>query len=110
MCNTSKIKRSDSYASLWKRQIIWKHRFLYAIEKNILKLYCKLVFNDITALITQNNIILLNQCGFMAILSTAHQIIDFLFEIKMSFQHKNFLCINIMFLDKKEPWGIMRKK
>jgi hypothetical protein len=47
--------------------------------------------------------------GFIAILSTTHQIIDFLFEIKMSFQRINLLCIDVIFLDKKDAFDNVKR-
>ncbi len=70
------------------------------IKKNILKLFCKLIFNKINAFIT-NGLIPDNQYGFRAGLSTRHQIIDLSYDITNCFNNENLICVDPIFLDEE---------
>ena len=69
------------------------------IEKNILKLFCKLIFNNISSFVNKTNVIPHNQYGFRPNLSVYNQLIDILYFITNSFNDKNVLCVDIIFLD-----------
>ena len=45
-----------------------------------------------------------NQYGFRTGLSTAHQITDLIFEITSNYNNDKVLCIDLIFLDKKDAF------
>ena len=69
------------------------------LENNILKLFCKLIFNNIISYVNENQIIPLNQYGFRPSISVYNQITDILHEITKAFNDKNVLCVDLIFLD-----------
>ena len=70
-----------------------------SIEKNILKLFCILIFNNINSIIARNYILPEEQYGFRPGFSTFHQIIDLIDTICNGFNDPNILCVDILFLD-----------
>lgn len=70
-----------------------------SIEKNILKLFGILIFNNINAFIVENNIIPQQQYGFKQGCSTFHQIIDMIDNICDFFNDRTIKCVYIIFLD-----------
>jgi len=72
------------------------------VKKNILTHFLKLIFNNINAFITANDIIPDNEYGFRAGLNTCHQIIHLLYDITNCFNNENLICVDAIFLDKKD--------
>jgi hypothetical protein len=70
-----------------------------AVEKNLLKLFEKLVFNNINAHIASNSLIHNTQYGFRTGLNTQNQLIDLIYDISTSFNDPNVLCVDIILLD-----------
>ncbi len=64
-----------------------------------MKLFEKLIFNNLNSHITQNNRIPDSQYGFCTGLSTQNQLIDLIYDISMSFNDPKILCVDIIFLD-----------
>ncbi len=75
-----------------------------SIEKNFLKLFCKLIFNNISAFVCKNSVIPHNQYGFRPGMSTSTQLIDIFDYITDSFNDKSLVCVDIIFLDLKNAF------
>ncbi len=69
------------------------------VENNLLKLFEKLIFNNINAHIVKNDLIPDSQYGFRAGLNTQNQLIDLLYEISIGLNDPNVLCIDVVFLN-----------
>jgi hypothetical protein len=74
------------------------------IEKNILKLFCKLIFNNISAFLNEYSLIPSNQYGFRPGISCVNQIIDIFFYITDSLNDPDIMCIDLIFLDKSSAF------
>ena len=79
-----------------------------SIEKNILKLFCKLIFNNINAFVFKHSLIPKQQYGFRPCFSTFHQLIDIIDTITTSFNDKSLLCYDIIFLDLSSAFDCIR--
>lgn len=75
------------------------------IEKNVLKLFTKLIFNNISAFVHKNTIIPINQYGFRPGMSTQNQLIDLIQYITDSFNNEKIICFDIVFIDLKNAFG-----
>ena len=69
------------------------------VENNLLKLFEKLLFNNINSYIVNNQIIPDCQYGFMAGVSTQNQLIDLIYGISMGLNDSLVLCVDVIFLD-----------
>jgi hypothetical protein len=72
---------------------------LITVEKKLLKLFEKLVFNNINAHITSNSLIPDTQYGFRIGLNTQNQLIDLIYSISKALNDPNVLCVDTIFLD-----------
>ncbi len=64
-----------------------------------MKLFEKLIFNNLNSHIIQNNLIPDSQYGFCRGLNTQNQLIDLIYDISMSLNDPKILCVDIIFLD-----------
>jgi hypothetical protein len=79
------------------------YRFI-KMKRNILKLFCKLLSNNINAFITVND----SQYEFRAGLSAAHQIMHLLYDITTNFNDENGICVDAVFLDKNDAFDSIK--
>ena len=95
---------------------IWKSANLTPIHKNVdktlvknyrpisllplcVKIFEKIVFNQLYLFFTSNNLITINQSGFRSGDSTTHQLLTSINEIHESFDNGNCLEVRPVFLD-----------
>ena len=75
-----------------------------SLEKNVLKLFCKLIFNKITSFVHKNNIISESKYRFRPGYSCNTQITDVLHYVLNIFNDKNVLCVDLIFLDMSQAF------